>query len=51
MSGLGSRAGGMGSRERQRGDNGFSEGKLGKGIIFVNKIKKISNKKRRYFCL
>ena len=28
------------------GDRGFSEGKLGKGITFEMKIKKISNKKQ-----
>jgi hypothetical protein len=35
--------GGLGNRGSGGGDRGFSKGKLGKGITFEMKIKKISN--------
>jgi hypothetical protein len=35
--------GGLGNRGRRGGNRGFSEGKLGNGITFEIKIKKISN--------
>ena len=45
MSGPGRRSGWVGEQGEGRGDRGFLEGKIGKGITFEMEIKKISNKK------
>jgi hypothetical protein len=45
MSETGSGSGWVGEQGEWGGDRGFSERKLGKGITFEIKIKKISNKK------
>jgi hypothetical protein len=47
LSGPGMGEGGLGSRGKSGRDREFSEGKLGKGIIFEMQIKKLSNKKKR----
>jgi hypothetical protein len=45
MSGPGRRSGWVGEQGEGRGDRGFLEGEIGKGITFEMEIKKISNKK------
>jgi hypothetical protein len=46
MPGPGNRSGCVGEQGEGGGGRRFSEGKLGKGITFEMKIKKISNKKK-----
>jgi hypothetical protein len=48
MPGPGSRSGWVGEQGKRGEDRGFSEGKLGKGITFEMKLKKISNKINKY---
>jgi hypothetical protein len=45
--GPGSKSRWVGEQGEGRRDRGFLEGKLGKGITFEIKMKKISNKKKR----
>ena len=46
MPGPGNRSGWIGEQGKGGGDRGFSERKLGKGITFEMKMKKISKEKR-----